>query len=101
MGGENRKDIMMLRVNSLRLAGAAALLFAAAAPAWAAGDPPQQAQQASAPSDQANDTAAQPTEAAKPAKEERKICRMIDSSESRLGATKVCMTAAQWKKAQF
>jgi hypothetical protein len=92
---------MMLRVSSLGLAGAAALLFAAAAPAYAAGDPPQQTQQAAAPSDQAGDTAAQPTEAAKPAKEERKICRLVDTSESRLGAQKVCMTAAQWKKAQF
>jgi hypothetical protein len=92
---------MMLRVNSLRFAGAAALLLAMGAPAAAAGDPPQQAQQTSAPSDQTADTAAQPTEAAKPAKEGHKICRMVDSSESRLGAQRVCMTAAQWKNAQF
>ncbi|MDB5693998.1 MAG: hypothetical protein JWO81_3061 [Alphaproteobacteria bacterium] len=91
---------MMLRVSSLRLAGAAALLFAAAAPAHAAvGDMPQNGQQAQAPSDQASDTAAAPAEAAKPAKEERKICRMVDGSESRLGARRVCMTAAQWKQA--
>ncbi|HEY1607410.1 MAG TPA: hypothetical protein VGF77_17625 [Allosphingosinicella sp.] len=87
----------MLRVTSLRLAGVA-LLFAAAAPALAAGDPPQQAQ--AAPSDQSNDTAATPTETAKP-KPEHKICRMVNGSEARLGAQKVCMTAAQWKDAQF
>jgi hypothetical protein len=92
---------MMLRVSSLRLAGAAALLFAAAAPAVAAGDTPQASQTAQAPSDQASDTAAAPAEAAKPKPEERKICRMMDSSESRLGAKKVCMTAAQWKHAEF
>ena len=93
----------MLRVNSLRLAGAAALLFAAAAPAYAAaGDPPQQAQSAGAPSDQANDTAAQPAEAAKAQpKAERKICKMVNGSESRLAAQKVCMTAEQWKHADY
>jgi hypothetical protein len=92
---------MMLRVSSRRLAGAVALLFAAAAPAHAAaGDAPTNMQQA--PSDKAGDTAAAPVEAARPAAaEERRICRMIDSSESRLGAKKVCMTAAQWKKAEY
>jgi hypothetical protein len=101
-GGRKPKGIMMLRVTSLRLAGAA-LLFAAAAPALAA--PPQQAQAAGAPSDQANETNAAPTEAAKPktaAKpEEHKICRMVNGSEARLGAQKVCMTAEQWKRADF
>ncbi|HEX4739390.1 MAG TPA: hypothetical protein VH331_17720 [Allosphingosinicella sp.] len=91
----------MLRETSLRLAGAAALLFAAAAtPALAAGAPPQQAQSAGAPSDQANDTAAAPAEAAKP-KEEHKICKRVNGSEARLGAQKVCMTAEQWKKADY
>jgi hypothetical protein len=100
MGGENRKDYMMLRESSLRLAGAAALLFATVAtPALAAGDPPQQAQNASAPSDQASDTAAAPTEA-KP-KEEHKICRRVNGSEARLGSQKVCMTAEQWKQADY
>ena len=90
----------MLRASSLRLAGAAALLFAVA-PAFAAtGETPQKTQAAEAPSDQSNDTAAAPTEAAKP-KTEHKICRMLDGSESRLGAKRVCMTAAQWKQAQF
>jgi invasion protein IalB len=98
-GGENRKENMMLRVSSLRLAGAAALLLAAAAPALAAGDPPQPAQNA-APSDQASDTAATPAEAVKPKpKEEHKICRMVNGSEARLGAQRVCMTAEQWKHA--
>jgi len=90
----------MLRATSLRLAGAAALLFAAA-PAFAADETPQKTQAASAPSDQTADTAAQPTEAAAKPKEERKICRMMDMSESRLGAKRVCMTAEQWKHASF
>jgi len=29
---------------------------------------------------------------------ERKICRRIDASESRLGAKTVCLTEDQWKK---
>jgi hypothetical protein len=91
---------MMLRASSLRLAGAAALLFAAATPVLAAGDTPQ-ANQTAAPSDQASDTAAAPAEAAKPKSEERKICRRIDASQSHLGARTVCMTAAQWKHYEY
>ena len=92
----------MLRETSLRLAGAAALLLAAAAtPALAAGDPPQQTQANGAPSDKASDTAAAPTEAAKPKvkPEERRICRMVNGSESRLAARRVCLTEEQWKHA--
>lgn len=92
----------MLRASSLRLAGAAALLFAAAPALAAASDEtPQKTQAAAAPSDQSPETGAAPTEAAKPKAEERKICRMMDSSESRLGAKRVCMTAEQWKRAEF
>jgi hypothetical protein len=91
---------MMLRASSLRLAGAAALLFAAApSAAFAAGETTQKTQASEAPSDQTSETAAAPTEAAKSVKE-RKICRMLDGSESRLGAKRVCMTAEQWKHAQ-
>lgn len=88
----------MLRVVSLRVAGAAALLIAATAPAYAADGPPQQAQNA-ALSHQTSDNAATPAEAAKPKPEEHKICRMVDGSEARLGAHRVCMTAKQWKEA--
>jgi hypothetical protein len=35
-----------------------------------------------------------------PAKEEKKICRNISASESRIAAKRVCRTAAEWKKAQ-
>ena len=89
----------MLRVTSLRLASAAALLFTAAAPALAADEKPQNTQAASAPSDQASDTAAQPTEAAKP--EEKKICRKLDLSSSRLNSQKLCLTAEQWRHVQY
>jgi hypothetical protein len=90
---------MMLRELSLRVAGAAALLFAAVGPAYAAGASPQPS--AGTPSAQAgNNSAAASTEAAsKP--EEHKICRMVNGSEARLGAKKVCMTAKQWKEADY
>jgi hypothetical protein len=29
---------------------------------------------------------------------EKKICKRIESTESRLGAKKVCLTAEQWKR---
>jgi hypothetical protein len=100
--GEIRKEIMMLRASSLRLAGAAALLVAAMpAAAAAAGESPQKNQAAAAPSDQSPDANAAPTEAAKPKAEERKICRTMDASASRLGAQRVCMTAEQWKHAAY
>ena len=91
----------MLRVSSLRLAGAALLLATAATPVLAVDNPTQPAQASGAPSDQASDTAATPTEVAKPKAQERKICRMVNGSESRLGAQKACMTAEQWKHAEF
>jgi len=58
-------------------------LAAAAPAAVASGEPAPAAQPASA------------SEAA-PA-EEKKICRRIDSSQSRLGAKRVCKTAEDWK----
>ena len=93
----------MLRVISRRLAGAALFFAATASPALAANNPAPQAQATNAASDQANDTAAAPAETAKPKArpEDRKICRMVNGSESRLGAQKVCMTAEQWKHAEF
>jgi hypothetical protein len=94
---------MMLRVHSLRLAGAAALLLATAAPAFAAtGNTPQKP--AETPSDQGSDTAAAPAEAARPQAEkpeDRKVCRTIDASESRLAARRVCLTKEQWKHTDF
>ena len=89
----------MLRASSLRLAGAAALLFAAA-PVAAAETPPQ-TQAAAAPSDQSPETGAAPTEAAKPKAEPRKICRKLDASASRLSAQRVCLTAEQWRHVEY
>ena len=45
---------------------------------------------------QATQTAAQPTTTEDPA--ERKICRRMEASESRVAAKKVCLTAEQWKQ---
>jgi hypothetical protein len=75
---------MMLRASSLRLAGAALLSFAVAAPAIAAGNPPSVA----AASDQGGATAAP--------KKERKICKTSEATESRMAATRICKTAAEW-----
>lgn len=87
---------MRSSATSLRLAGAAILLFASAVPAVASDTT------APAPSDAAatTDTGAAP--AAKPAKKpkEPKICRSEEASESRLGAKKVCLTAAEWRRRQ-
>ena len=36
--------------------------------------------------------------AAEQPKEEPKICRRIESTETRLGSKKLCLTAREWKK---
>jgi len=77
---------------SLRLAGAA-LLILAAAPV-AAADTAAPANTATADAGGATATTTDP--AAKP-KAEKKICRSDPASESRLGGTKVCLTRAQWR----
>jgi hypothetical protein len=81
----------MLRASSLRLAGAAFLFLTVAAPAAAAGDPAP----AVAPNDGGGSTAA----AAAPAKE-RKICKKLEVTESRMGANRICKTAAEWREDQ-
>jgi hypothetical protein len=75
---------MMLRASSLRLAGAALLSLAIAAPAIAAGDPPS----VTSASDQAGATAAP--------KKERKICKTAEATESRMSPARICKTAAEW-----
>ncbi|NUR45139.1 MAG: hypothetical protein HOP91_03135 [Sphingomonas sp.] len=69
-----------------------AVLAAVSTPAFA-GDGTPKAQTVDG---QATQTAAQPTTAEGPA--ERKICRRIEASESRVAAKKVCLTAEQWKQ---
>lgn len=76
----------MLRASSLRLAGAAVLSLAVAAPAIAAGDPPSAA--VAATSDQGGAAAAP--------KKERKICKTAEATESRMSPTRICKTAAEW-----
>ena len=84
---------MRSSASSLRLAGAAILLLASV-PAFAADAT------APTPSDAATtDTGAAPAaKTEKKAKSERKICRTEIASESRLGAKKICMTAAEWRR---
>lgn len=49
----------------------------------------------------ANEKASQPsdeTAPAAPAEVEKKICKRIAASESRMASKRICMTAAEWKK---
>lgn len=87
---------MRSTASSLRLAGAAVLLFASVAPALAADTTERSPSEAAATDNGAAPAAAEP---AKPIKE-RKICRTEAASESRLGAKKICMTAAEWRRRQ-
>ena len=34
-------------------------------------------------------------------KEEKKICKTIEDTGSRLGGKKICMTAKEWRKAEY
>jgi hypothetical protein len=40
----------------------------------------------------------QPEQTGATTKDERKICRRVDATESRLAAKRVCKTAQEWKK---
>ena len=87
---------MLTSTVSLRLS-AAAILLAAAVPAFAA------AETSRAPSDSvATDTGGAPAPAAeaRPAKEERKICRFDSATGSNLRGKKICLTAKQWRARQ-
>jgi hypothetical protein len=88
---------MRSTAHSLRLAGAAIFLFASVAPALAA-DTTERAPSDAAATDNGAAPAAKPAD--KKANGERKICRTEVASESRLGAKKICMTAAQWRAHQ-
>ncbi len=70
-------------------ASAAALAMAAGSPAFAAKSQNQNRQVAAADSGGG---------AGVKAKEERKICRFIDATESRMKRERLCFTRAEWKK---
>jgi hypothetical protein len=71
-------------------ASTAALAMIAGTPAFAAKTPNQQ-QLAASDSDGGGGAGVQ-------AKGERKICRFIDSTESRMKRERLCFTRAEWKK---
>ena len=53
-----------------------------------------------------NDTAAEQQaapeqERARPSAEERRICRRIETTGTRTGAQRVCMTAEQWRRQDY
>jgi len=81
----------MLPASSLRVAGATFLFLAMAYPAVAAGTQAQ----ATAATDGGGSTAA----AVQP-KKERKICKTLELTESRMGSPRVCKTAAEWREDQ-
>jgi hypothetical protein len=70
-------------------ASAAALAMAAGTPALAAKSQNQNRQVAASDSGGG---------AGVKAKEERKICRFIDATESRMKRERLCFTRAEWKK---
>ena len=45
--------------------------------------------------------ASAPSQAAPEVKEEKKICKSIEDTGSRLGNKKICMTAKQWRKSEY
>ena len=61
------------------------------------GSNPTDTANAAAPTAQA--PAQAPAEAAKADKNEKKICRREESTESRVGGKRICLTAEQWKRA--
>ena len=69
-----------------------AVLVAVSTPAFAAADP----KAATTVDANAAQVASQPVKTQDA--EEKKICRRIDASESRLGAKRLCLTEEQWKQ---
>ena len=85
---------MNLAAFPLRLAGAACLAFTAA-PAAAGTNP------STAPSSEPSEgNGAAPAAEAKPA-EEKRICRRIEATESRMKTQRVCLTREEWRRAKF
>ena len=88
---------MRSSATKLRLAGAAILLFASVAPAFAA-DTSERTPSDAAATENGAAPAAKP--AAKPVKEERKICRVDGNTGSNLPSKKICLTAREWRDRQ-
>lgn len=74
-------------------------LFAVTAPLAAVQANPSAAEPQQPAADQTGTAPAQATEARTPPAE-RRICRRIDSTGSRTDAQRVCMTAAEWRRAE-
>ena len=83
--------------HSLRLFGVVFLFFASAAPAAAAEPSSPSVDQVAAESSGA---AAPAPAAARPVVKERKICHVENSTGSKLGGKKTCLTARQWRARQ-
>jgi hypothetical protein len=49
------------------------------------------------PTNSTTDSSTAPAAQKETPKEERKICKREDSTESRLGGKRICMTADEWK----
>ena len=93
---------MMLRIASLRLAGAA-MFLAGVVPAAAFAEPAPSPAGARAPAADGGGSAAHAATqvaAAPTVKGEEKICKSRVSTESRARMVKECKTRAEWKRAQ-
>ncbi|HEX8643651.1 MAG TPA: hypothetical protein VF702_07030 [Allosphingosinicella sp.] len=86
----------MIKKLSIALIAATAPLAAVSAQP-ATGESPAAEQTAQEPADAQTDTA-QPREERSA---ERRICRRIDTTGSRTGGQRVCMTAEQWRRADY
>lgn len=80
-----------------RLAGAALLLIAAAAPVSAADQAAPSSNDSSVSDAKGVPAHASKTEADEP----KKICRSIETTSSRLKTKKVCLTREQWRNAKY
>jgi hypothetical protein len=83
------RDFFHLEIDYMRLA-LLTLALIASSPALAK-------ERAVSEAAETNQTA---SEAATEPKEAKKICKRLEETSTRLGGKKVCMTAAQWKRAR-
>ena len=80
----------------------ALFLFAVSAPLAALSAQPETTTEATPPAASSEQGAAPAEQAARrPATAERRICRRVDTTGSRTGGQRVCMTAEEWRRADF
>jgi len=77
-------------------------VIAVSAPLAALSAQPETTTEAAPPAQTAEESAAPAEQGARrPASSERRICRRIDTTGSRTGGQRVCMTAEEWRRAEY